>query len=329
MAVAADIMSGAMSRLTRFAWTLLAGNLAVILWGAYARATDSGSGCGGLWPLCSGEPMASPASVQALTEYGLALLGVLALWISTRRSRPAADPTRGAATAAAVLLLGEAALGAVWVLSGGATGDGPLARALFVTAHLVHSFLLLATLALAAHWSAGRPPLAAGSRRAQSWLWAAAPIVLLVVGTSGAVAALGDTLQPPGALSHGVEQSLSPAARLVLRLRLLHPLLAVATGIYLLMFGLRLRRTRRDPAIRNGARRLVLLVFAQILCGLANVGMLAPLWLRMVHLLLADLVWIATVLLTAGLLSSPLLRPDSRPGPSPPATDRVVKTFTK
>src|SRR5690606_8937667 len=46
--------SGA-TRLAAFAWGTLAYNLAVIVWGAYVRATGSGAGCGSHWPLCNGE----------------------------------------------------------------------------------------------------------------------------------------------------------------------------------------------------------------------------------------------------------------------------------
>jgi len=43
------------NRLSRFAWLVVAWNLAVIGWGAYVRATGSGAGCGQHWPLCNGE----------------------------------------------------------------------------------------------------------------------------------------------------------------------------------------------------------------------------------------------------------------------------------
>jgi cytochrome c oxidase assembly protein subunit 15 len=46
------------------------------------------------------------------------------------------------------------------------------------------------------------------------------------------------------------------------------------------------------------------LVLLQLLAGLVNVFLLAPVWLQIVHLLLADLLWIALVLLAAAYLSS-------------------------
>ena len=52
------------SHVVRFAWTTLYWNVAVILWGAYVRATGSGAGCGNRW-----HPSAMPTlSEQALTR---------------------------------------------------------------------------------------------------------------------------------------------------------------------------------------------------------------------------------------------------------------------
>jgi len=51
----AHLMPGTSRRFTHFAWLALATNVAVILWGAYVRATGSGAGCGAHWPLCQGE----------------------------------------------------------------------------------------------------------------------------------------------------------------------------------------------------------------------------------------------------------------------------------
>jgi len=38
-------------------------------------------------------------------------------------------------------------------------------------------------------------------------------------------------------------------------------------------------------------------VFAQLCAGAVNIALLAPVWMQLVHLLMANLVWIALVLL--------------------------------
>ena len=292
-------------RLPRFAWAVLAFNLAVILWGAYVRATGSGAGCGGHWPLCNGEAIPRAPSVATMIEYshrvssGLALLAVVALAVATWRGRPKGDPARRGALAAVALMVSEAALGAALVLFRLVAENESMARAMFVGAHLFNTFLLLGALALTAHWAAGGARIGLAGRRREAWSFAIALLGLLIVGTSGAVAALGDTLHPATTLTQALQQDLSPTSQLLLRLRVLHPLLAAATAVFLLMLAVRIRRENGQPEVRNSARRVILLVLLQIALGLANMGLLAPIWLQLVHLLLADFVWLATTLFAA------------------------------
>ena len=74
-----------MPALARYAWLVLAYNVAVIGWGAYVRATGSGAGCGSHWPLCNGAVLPRAAEAATLIEFthrvtsGIALLLVVAL----------------------------------------------------------------------------------------------------------------------------------------------------------------------------------------------------------------------------------------------------------
>ena len=52
-----------------FAWGVLAYNILVILWGALVRATGSGAGCGGHWPLCNGDVMPEVSQVATAIEF--------------------------------------------------------------------------------------------------------------------------------------------------------------------------------------------------------------------------------------------------------------------
>ena len=181
-------------------------------------------------------------------------------------------------------------------------GNASLARALFMSVHLVNTFLLLAALTLTAHWIGGgaRLSLGAGGAAGSAGALALGLAGLLVVGVSGAVSALGDTLFPAGSLGQGLAQDLSPTAHLFVRLRVFHPLIAVVVGLFLVFIG-------RRPAAPGGdspravalGNRITLLVVAQLAAGTLNVGLLAPVWLQLAHLLLADLLWIALVLLAA------------------------------
>jgi heme A synthase len=296
------------TRLARFSWGVLAYNIAVILWGAYVRASGSGAGCGSHWPLCNGEVIPRSASVTTLIEFshrltsGLALVAVVALLVWARRVTPAGHPARGGAWASLAFMLGEAAIGAGLVLFRLVADNATMARALFMAAHLVNTFVLVACLTLTAYWLSGG---AAVRVRGSGWRGAGLALggaALLLTGVSGAVAALGDTLFPSGSLGEALWSDLSATSHLLIRLRVLHPALAVATAL-LVAFGVsRLLAGGSDPA-RPLARAAAVMALAQLAAGVVNVILLAPIWMQMLHLLLADFLWIASVLFAARVLA--------------------------
>lgn len=298
-------------RFHRFAWGVLAFCVVVVLWGAFVRATGAGAGCGSHWPLCNGEVVPRAPAAATLIELthrltsGLALLGVVALAVGAFRLFPRGHAARSGAVASLVLMLTEAAVGAGLVLFELVAGNASLARALFMSVHLVNTFLLLAALTLTAHWIGGGGRLSLAGAGAGSLGVVLGLAGMLLVGVSGAVSALGDTLFPAGSLGQGLAQDLSPTAHLFVRLRVFHPLIAVVVGIFLVFIGRQAAAggaagaggdSRRAVALGN---RITLLVVAQLAAGTLNVGLLAPIWLQLVHLLLADLLWIALVLLAA------------------------------
>ncbi len=295
----------AMDRLARFSWLVLAWNVAVILWGAVVRATGSGAGCGSHWPLCNGEVVPRAPRVETLIELshrltsGVALGLVMVLAVAAFVRRPAGDPTRKAAVASALLMLSEAAVGAALVLFRLVADNQSMARAMFMGTHLINTFFLLAALTLTAHFAGG----GAGFRfRTRGWLGAgiaAAALGLLLAGVSGAVAALGDTLFPSTSLADALRQDISATGHFLIRLRLLHPAIAVTTGLLALLLAITPAAARE-----HWGRWIAGLVFAQWIAGLANVALLAPVWMQIVHLLVADLLWIAFVLLAASLLAA-------------------------
>jgi heme A synthase len=316
------------TRLARFALVTLGVNLVVILWGAVVRATGSGAGCGSHWPLCNGAVVPPSASTATAIEWihrltsGLALLLVAALTVACFRAFPPRHLVRRAAIASLVLIVVEAAIGAGIVLLRLTGEDASTLRAIYMAGHLTNTLLLLAALALTWRWADGAPP-PRWSRRPGLEVLAAA-LGLVVVGATGAVTALGDTLFPAGSLTAGLRQDLDASAHLLLRLRVLHPLLAVAVGGYLLILPQRLGTARRGPDARRLGNVMALLALAQLAAGAINVGLLAPVWMQLVHLLLADLLWIALVLFGAALLAE---APASQRAPSPevPAAVRTAR----
>jgi heme A synthase len=89
----------------------------------------------------------------------------------------------------------------------------------------------------------------------------------------------------------------------LIRLRVLHPSIAVITAVYLILFAGLSNFRGVGPIPARFSRALILLVVIQMGAGLLNVALLAPVWMQLVHLFLADAVWITLVFLAASTLS--------------------------
>ncbi len=285
--------------LRRYAWGVLAFNLLVIVWGAFVRATGSGAGCGSHWPTCNGEVIPRAASLETAIELthrltsGIAFLLVVGMLVATFRSREEGHPMRRAAVGSMILMVTEAAVGAGLVLLEYVADDRSAARAGWVTVHLINTFMLVAFLTAAARKSA---PEATRLRwRPIGWLVVAAGLGTLAVATTGAVTALGDTLFPATSLAEGVAADFSTSAHFLVRLRIYHPLAAVSVGVLVTVAGVVIGA--RIPGARRLALALIVLFLLQLGGGLVNLLLLAPTWMQMGHLLLADAVWVTLVLL--------------------------------
>lgn len=299
----------------RFSWFVLAYNLAVILWGAFVRASGSGAGCGSHWPDCNGEIVPIAPSIATMIEFthritsGLALLLVVVQWIWAYRQFPRKTPARWAVSASMFFMVLEAALGAGIVLLEYVADDASLGRAGWMALHLVNTFLLVASLALTAWFAGDRGHTELDQRGLDPrglvlWLFVGA-CALLVTGAAGAVTALGDTLFPSSSLAEGLAEDLSPTAHFLVRLRVIHPIIATLTFVYLAMMSGFLVMQRPEPRVKRGAAVLVASMVLQMAAGLLNLGLLAPVWMQLAHLLLADLAWIAFILFGAVTVASP------------------------
>lgn len=299
-----------LASLARFAWGVLAYEIAVVAWGAYVRATGSGAGCGAHWPLCGGEVVPRSPRIETLIELshrltsGVALALSVALFVWALVAYPKGHVVRRGAGATAGFMLGEALIGAGLVLFGLVAHDESAKRVLSICLHLTNTFLLLASTALTAWWASGGARLRLSGQRAVAWTVGLPLAALLVVGATGAVTALGDTLFPPTSLAAGLAQDFAPGARALVRLRTIHPLLAAAAGTAVVVAGGVARTLRPSRAVRWLSRAAAVLVVAQVAAGLLDVASLAAVWIQLVHLVLADALWIAVVLTAAAALGA-------------------------
>lgn len=277
-------------RFALFAWGVLAWNVLVVLWGGFVRSTGSGAGCGNNWPLCNGAVVPRDPATATLIEFihratsGLALLAVAVLLVWALRLFPRAHPARRTALLSSAFILVEALLGAGLVLFGLVGDNSSPWRAVYLSAHLANTMLLLGSLTATAWYAAApvvkRLPVGPAIR-------AALPVAL-VLSVTGAIAALGDTLYPAGVAA---PEGPTP---MLLQLRLLHPLTAVLAGAWLLYAALGAVRT---PRLARAGWAVAALLGIQMAAGLVNVALQAPVWMQIFHLFLADLLWIALVVL--------------------------------
>lgn len=300
-----------LSRFAKYAWGVVAFNLLVILWGAYVRASSSGAGCGSHWPLCNGEIIPRSPTIKTLVEFshrlssGLALLLTVALLIWAFRNFARKHPVRTYAALSMFFMLMEAAVGAALVLFEYVAENKSIGRALWMSGHLINTFLLVAMLTLTA-WAASTDERARlRDQGGINWLFAVAILGTLILGVSGAVTALGGTLFPVTSLAEGLRQDLSPTAHVLIRLRFFHPFIAIAVGALLVLTAVLVRAWRGSATTNKLSLALITLVAIQLLAGLVNLLLHAPIWLQIVHLLLSDLIWIALVLLSFTALTQP------------------------
>jgi heme a synthase len=309
-----------MRAFTKIAWTVLAWNLGVVVWGAFVRATGSGAGCGAHWPLCNGVAVPRAPALATAIEFthratsGLALLSVVVLVVAAVAAFPRGHAARAAAWTSLALMLVEAALGAGLVLFGWVANDASPARGWVMAIHLTNTFLLLGALTLAGAFAARPSGLVLRGRGSLAAVFLVGVASMILAGATGAVAALGDTLFPSVSFADGLRQELDSGAHVLLRLRVLHPFAAVGSAIVLSLCARSALRARADETVRVRAVTLLALVGVEVVAGAFNVVLLAPVWLQLLHLLLADLIWIALLLLAAEAFA-PAARPVPLPAP--------------
>jgi heme a synthase len=293
--------------LARFAWFVVAYTVAVVVWGAYVRATGSGAGCGSHWPLCNGEFLPATPQTQTVIEFthrvmsGVSLVLVAILLIGCWRRTAKGDWPRYSAVAAAGLLFNEAFLGALLVLFDHVGGlDRSATHALLLCLHFGNTLLLLAALALTAKWLANRDGRFGVVRTPYLTIATVLGLVsVMVIGMTGSLASLGDTLFPADSLRQAVVQDFSPSSHILLRLRVLHPVAAVIGSIYVLWLVHTFWRKQERSA---WVPLLIITLTGQIALGAMNVILLTPVWLQMAHLLVAKMFWILLVLASADQL---------------------------
>ena len=297
-------------RFHRYSWFVLAFTLFVVLGGAFVRASVSGDGCGTHWPTCHGELFPHEGRIATYIEYGhrlstgLYLLAVLGLLIWAFRAFPKKHPARLGAVLTLAFTLAEAAIGAGLVLFRLVAQNDSVYRAVAMPAHLVVTFLLLASVALTIWWANGGERLLLRGHGPLAPALLVGIVATLALGISGAITALGDTLFPAQSIAEiGLYAT---GAHFLKQLKVYHPVIAIATGLYLMAIVGMCLRPGQPKQVQRLARATALIFALQMVCGFVNLALLAPIWMQLVHLLLADAFWISLVFLAAAVFAGEL-----------------------
>lgn len=290
-------------------WAVLAFIVLVILGGVVVRASGSGDGCGASWPRCQGSIFPQSPGTETIIEFthrmmtGAAGIGTLFLVFFAYRLYPKRHRIRIAATGALAFLIVESLLGASLVLFGWVDQDISLGRLIVVPLHLMNTYVLIAWYAVTAWWASGNPASVWEGRTALKRRLVIIGGILLVIGVFGAWNALADTVFPKDAVGDGLVASAN--AHFLERVRVIHPIVAVAGGFVVAAMAFPMA-----DAAAGATRRLGMLltgsIFLQFFVGVANLLMLTPIETQVLHLAVADAMWILFILFGASALADPV-----------------------
>lgn len=299
----------------RYAWIFLGYLILVILFGAWVRISFSGAGCGDHWPTCQGQLLPDTSDSKTFVEFThrvtSAIAGFLGLGLFGWAWRAFSRSHRAFKAAAATLffLITESLIGAVLVKGGFVEHDDSVGRAVVIGLHLVNTLGLSGSAVLCAWWAGGgRAPNPRRGPRARRWLIGLALGGLILTSVTGAVTALGDTLFPTdptlgGGLLAKIGNDVSAANHFLVRLRIIHPIVAVLIGVLLITVTSILRTSEVNEASKWWSTVTLWLVVTQLAVGAANIWLGAPGWMQIVHLFLAQAVWLAALVMSNEALS--------------------------
>ena len=304
-----------LTRFARYAWFVLAYNLVVIIWGVFLRASKSGDGCGQHWLTCHGEVVPSAPELKTVIEFshritsaldGFIVVGLLiwAFWRWRSEKSFKNSIVLKMAVGSFFFVIVEGALGAGLVLTGNTAETLTAARPFWMAGHLITTLVLLAFLSLTAWFASGGKPFNFEAQPKVLLLLGTAVLGIAFVGMSGSIAALSSMIFPSETLTEGIAKDFSTTSNILLRLRVSHPILSVSVSVYLIFLASWLKtKVGNLSGVTRWSNVLSVLIIVQIAFGSLTLLTLAPIVMQIGHLLLADLIWIAFVLLSANILA--------------------------
>ena len=263
-----------------------------ILAGAIVRATGSGDGCGASWPTCNGRVIPSLETSSEIIEFshrsisGILLIVTLLLFLKSRESGTPLLHKKVINYLTFFVLL-EAAIGAVIVIYEWVGLNTSLPRIIAVPLHLVNTFALLGFYTLIFYL------LRESEIKLSNYFdkrVKIAFVLFFLTGATGSITALADVLFPSASFVEGFIEDFDSTSEVLTRLRILHPFVSTILSIFLFLES---NRFKKEYGIDSYIIKFLIIV--GVILGVLNVFSNIILPLSILHLLLADLLWITYV----------------------------------
>ena len=274
-----------------------------ILAGAFVRATGSGDGCGATWPTCKGRIIPSLSDTSELIEFshrsvsGVLLIVTLIIFAKTRKYQKD-SLVRTVTNYLTFFVIFEALIGAVIVIFEWVGLNSSLPRIIAVPIHLVNTFGLLGCYSIL-YKILDENIEEITSMFNKNFIFISS--LFLLSGATGSIAALADVLFPSASFIEGFLADFDRTSEILTRLRILHPIVSSALSLVLYVYSVRINKKYN---IR--VKPLQTLIFVAVFLGFLNVLSNIILPLSILHLAIADFLWISYIYVSIDLVKNNL-----------------------
>ena len=274
-----------------------------ILAGAFVRATGSGDGCGATWPTCKGRIIPGLTDTSELIEFshrsvsGFLLIVTLIIFSKTRKLHKA-SLVKSVTNYLTFFVIFEAIIGAVIVLFEWVGLNSSLPRIIAVPIHLVNTFGLLGSYAIL------YKILEDDIQEIKSIFnknFILISFLFLLSGATGSITALADVLFPSASFIEGFLADFDKTSEVLTRLRILHPIISTILSIVLYLYS-----TRINKKYGVNVKLLKTFIIIAVSLGVLNVLSNIVLPLSILHLAIADFLWISYIYVSIDLAKNNL-----------------------
>ena len=273
-------------------------SIASILAGAFVRATGSGDGCGATWPTCKGKIIPALSDTSELIEFshrsvsGVLLVVTLIIFAKTRKFQKD-SLVRTVTNYLTFFVIFEALIGAVIVIFEWVGLNSSLPRIIAVPIHLVNTFGLLGSYAIL--YKILQDDLQNINNMFNKNFLLISSLFLLS-GATGSITALADVLFPSASFVEGFLADFDRTSEVLTRLRILHPIISSTLSIVLYVYATGVRKK-----YNVSVKPLQILILIAVFLGVINVLSNIVLPLSILHLAIADFLWISYIYVSIDL----------------------------